>query len=195
MRSKSATRTASGFTLIEVLVVVVVVSILMSVVVASFTGTSREQELQGYVERLALRLEMARDKALQRNREWGVYFDEEGIRFAEFDEINGTWVEYTQRPFVGDRYAEGVDFKLTVEDFTPLTNSASDGIGGGIGRDNDFGGGSGNRNNDDELPDIVLYSSGETTPFTVEVTPKDWTTRTWQLTTDGFTRIALARDE
>jgi general secretion pathway protein H len=122
---------------------------------------------------LALRLEMARDKALQRNREWGVYFDEEGVRFAEFDEVNGQWTAYTQRPFVAERYAETVELKVTVEEFTPLTDT----------------------DKDDELPSIVLYSSGETTPFTVDVTPRDWTTRPWQLSTDGFTRIKPTRDE
>ena len=92
----------SGFTLIEILVVVLVVAILMGVVVGSFTGVDKEQELQGFAERLALRIELARDKALQSNKEWGVYIDEDGIRFAEFDEVNEEWLDRAERPALPD---------------------------------------------------------------------------------------------
>ena len=100
----------AGFTLIEILVVVLVVSIIMGVVVASFTGVDREQSLRGYSERLALKIEFARDKALQANREWGVYIDEDGVRFAEYDEINGEWIQRADKPFTDD----GFDSELRI---------------------------------------------------------------------------------
>ncbi len=166
-----------GFTLIEILVVVIVVGILMGVVVGSFTSTDREQQLRGYVERLALKIEMARDKALQRNREWGMYVGDEGVSFAEFDEANGEWIPYEQRPFKPDPYARSLEFKATVEAYEGLP---SDDAQPGEER---------------ELPDIILFSSGETTPFALTLKPKDWDTLWWQLETDGFTRISVEREQ
>jgi general secretion pathway protein H len=168
----------TGFTLIEILVVVLVISILMGVVVNSFTGADREQTLRGYAERLALRIEMARDKALQANREWGVYIDRESVRFAEFDEINGEWLERTQRPFAPEKYDSQVRIEVEIEDYPDLSAFANEGS-----------------NDDEELPTIVLFSSGETTPFEISIEPLDWDTEPWHLVSDGFTRVAVSRGE
>jgi len=170
---------APGFTLVEILVVVLVVSILMGVVVGSFTGVDREQTLRGYCERLALKIEHARDKALQANREWGVYIDNDGIRFAEFDEINGEWIQRAEKPFTPDDYDQNLRFAVEVEE-----------IPGALARnaqqpDED----------DDDIPSIVLFSSGETTPFEIIIEPEDWETTPWRVHSDGFTRTAVERSD
>ncbi len=171
----SGARRTAGFTLIEILVVVLVVSILMGVVVASFTGADREQALRGYAERLALRIEMARDKSLQANREWGFYVDENGVRFAEFDEINAEWIPRGERPFSAESFDSELEIEVDVEDFDFLLGEADE--------------------DEDDLPDVVLFSSGETTPFTITLDPVDWETRPWHLSSDGFTRTELTRGE
>jgi general secretion pathway protein H len=165
----------TGFTLIEILVVVLVVSILMGVVASSFSGSDREQTFRGYSERLALRIEFARDKALQSNREWGVFLDEDGVRFAEFDEINAIWSPRADKPFNADAYDRNVEFELVIEDLPGNLQAPED--------------------PDEEIPNIVLFSSGETTPFEISVIPIDWDTRPWLLTSDGFTRTAVTRSE
>ena len=165
----------TGFTLIEILVVVLVVSILMAVVVAAFSGADQEQTLRGYVERLALRIEAARDKALQTNREWGVYLGEDGVSFAEFDELNGEWVLRAEKPFRADNYDASVSFEVEVEAFDALRSDGGD--------------------EDQPLPDLVLFSSGETTPFSILVTPVEWETLGWVLHSDGFSRTAVERHE
>ena len=167
------TRKTAGFTLIEILVVVLVVSILMGVVVGSFTGVDQEQSFRGYAERLALRIEMARDKALQANREWGVYLDRDGVRFAEFDEINGEWVARADKPFNGERYDTSVEFQVKVEALDGTLPTGED--------------------EDNPIPDIVLFSSGEVTPFEIIISPLEWQTRAWLLRSDGFTRTTLER--
>jgi len=164
-----------GFTLIEILVVVIVVSVLMGVVVNSFTGVDREQTLRGYSERLALRIEMARDRALQANREWGMHIDDEGVRFAEFDEINGEWIARADKPFAGDTYDSEVRFGVEVEEMEGALRETE-----GEGKD---------------IPDIVLFSSGETTPFEITIEPLEWQTTPWLLKSDGFTRTGISRGE
>jgi general secretion pathway protein H len=164
------TKHRAGFTLIEILVVVLVVSIIMGVVVGSFTGVDKEQELRGFAERLALRIELARDRALQRNQEWGLYIDEDGIRFAEFDEVNVEWLDRVERPFNNESYTSSLEIRVKATEFeTQLLGEAK------------------------ELPEIVLFSSGETTPFEIEIEPTDWETRPWLLSSDGFSRTGLDR--
>ena len=165
----------SGFTLIEILVVVLVVSILMGVVVNSFTGADREQTLRGYAERFALKIELARDKALQANREWGVYIDRDGVRFAEFDEINGEWIARGEKPFTADNYDAEVEIRVEVEE-----------LAGQLAE---------NEGDEEEIPTIVLFSSGETTPFEILIEPLAWETRPWLLESDGFTRTSVSRGE
>ncbi len=175
-------RGAYGFTLIEVLVVVLLVGILLSVVVTSFTGVDREQELRGYVERLALRIELARDKALQANKEWGVYVNEDGVSFAVFDDTNGEWMPQGGRHFTADSYSQTLDFDVEVESFegnlVTLEGEAVDA-----------------EDEKKDFPTIVLFSSGETTPFTISLTPKDWDSNPWQLASDGFSRTEVSRPE
>ena len=169
-----------GFTLIEILVVVLVVSILMGVVVNSFSGVDREQTLRGYAERFALRIEIARDRALQSNREWGIYIDRDGVRFAEFDEINGEWLERADRPFTPDSFDAQVRFTVEVEELAgSLVSADNDDLGA----------------DEDEIPTVVLFSSGETTPFEIQIEPLDWETIPWLLNSDGFTRTSVSRGE
>jgi general secretion pathway protein H len=165
-----------GFTLIEILVVVLVVSILMGVVVSSFTGVDREQTFRGYAERLALRIEIARDKAMQANREWGVYLDREGVRFAEFDEINGEWVPRSEKPFMPDSFDTEVEFRVEVEEIPGALDQQADA-------------------DDEDLPSIVLFSSGETTPFEITIAPVEWEAAPWLLASDGFTRTTVSRGD
>ncbi len=186
----SATR---GFTLIEVLIVVLLISILMAMVVGSFTGADREQELRGYAERLALRIELARDKALQANREWGIYIDDEGARFAIFDEVNGTWMPQSGRHFIPEAFSRYVEFDVEVEAYeAELFTAPDDDFGGGL----DFAPGLSSAADDageEEPPTIVLFSSGETTPFTILLSPREWRTNPWQLSSDGFSRTEVQR--
>ena len=201
---KVSTHKLRGFTLVEILVVVVLVAIAMSVVVGSFTGVDQQQELHGYMERLTLRLELARDKAMQNNREWGVYVDHEGVRFAEFDEINGRWDLRAERPFKHEEYSLSLEFRVEVESFAGINiadanvfankSDGLEGLGGGLG--GGLGRGTKQSNNSREelgFPDLVIFSSGETTPFTIIAEPKEWRSEPWQIASDGFTRAALTR--
>ncbi|MEM7099844.1 MAG: type II secretion system minor pseudopilin GspH [Pseudomonadota bacterium] len=180
----------SGFTLIEILVVVVVIAILMSVVIGSFTGADRAQEYNGYMQRLALKVEMARDKAVQKNREWGMHISEEGITFSEFDEINGSWITQSQRPFGSSDFANELEFELEVEAFAgieispELFNSDEE---EGFSLDDEV---------DKNFPDVILFSSGEATPFELAAQPKSFEGEVLVLETDGFmrTRVRKASD-
>ena len=194
-----------GFTLIEILVVVVVVAIAMSVVIGSFSSADRNQEYMGYIQRLATKIEMARDRAVQRNREWGIHVEEHDIVFSEYDPVNEIWTIQSQRPFNSDDYAQQLEFVVEVEAFSGIDVNAESfaGADDGFSLDqdseagNDSGNGSGNGNNSGDLdfPDVVLFSSGEVTPFELSAQPVEWEAEPAVLVSDGFARTQLADDE
>ncbi len=176
-----------GFTLIEILVVVVVVSIAMSVVVATFGGSDRSQEYTGYMQRLALKVEMARDKAVQRNREWGLHVSEEGLSFSEYDAVNQLWVVQSQRPFNASEFARQLEFSIEVEAFAGIDVSAETFA---QPAEDDYSL-EGDADEEADFPDVVFFSSGEVTPFELTAEPRDWTAQPLVLASDGFSRAKV----
>ena len=166
MNRRQTAKRPFGFTLIELLVVVAIVAVLAGMVGTSFIGSGRSQAMEGFAHRMAQRIELARDRALQRNKEWGLYVAEGKYEFAEFDELNQTWAPYAQRPFNAEALASEVQMAAEVEEYE-----------GQIGAEEEV------------LPDIIFFSSGEVTPFVLTLHPIDDSSRVWLLQSDGFSRV------
>ncbi|MFK7912598.1 MAG: type II secretion system minor pseudopilin GspH [Pseudomonadales bacterium] len=172
---------AEGFTLLEVLVVVAIIGILTGVVVVNFTGASGAQQMESQAEQLMLRMDLARQRAVQRNRELGLSVTREGYSFAELERETGRWLPLQERPFVAVELVETLQLALRVEGrdgdkeaagtfALPVSDSAEDG---------------------DPLPDLVFFRSGEITPF--ELTLSDLEQRRgWVVVSDGLSSITMA---
>ena len=167
-----AGKRGSGFTLLELLVVTAIIAVLMGTVIVGFTGADEERRLRTLAEGIQARLELARQNALQRNREWGVHVQDRTYRFTEFDPQSGIWVEQTQRPFAATGPVPRIEFDVEIEGFD-------------LGQ---FGA------PEEELPDIVMFSSGEATPFTWTLVP-DWDTTPWILSSDGLAAVTAERQD
>ena len=165
-----ASRT-SGFSLLEILVVLTILAVLTGTVMLSFTGAESEQALKGAAERMAMRIELARQHSLTRNREWGIYVEEAEYRFAEFDPEQQVWIEMVQRPFNETDLPDLVGLSLDLEEYDSLPFDE-----------------------EDELPQILIFSSGEITPFTLLLEP-EWETNPWTVTSDGLARVEASRAE
>lgn len=160
-----------GFTLLELLVVVVMVAILMGTVVLGFTGADTEQRLRGSAEQLAYTIEIARQYALQRNREWGLYVAPDGIEIVEFDPDELTWVSQAGRPFDSVELPANVRLWVESEGFEQLADDGQE-----------------------DLPQVILFSSGEVTPFTLYLEP-EWDVAGWEIRSDGLSRSRATRTE
>lgn len=173
--------TTSGFTLLEVLVVVAIIGILTSVVVVNFTGASNAQQMESQAEQLMLRMDLARQRALQRNRELGLIVERDGYTFSELDRETGRWLLLEQRPFMQVALAETLTLQLRIE-----------GAEAGSEDDNGYALPRGdNAEDDDPVPDLVFFRSGEITPFQLTVSDLDQR-RGWVVSSDGLSSITMA---
>lgn len=159
-----------AFTLLELLIVLTILGIITASVMLSFTGADQEQALKGAAERLALRIELARQRSLTRNREWGIYVEADTYRFAEFDPDQARWVDQTARPFDRADLPERVRLMVELEEYDELPFE-----------------------DESELPQIIIFSSGEITPFRILLEP-EWRTAPWVVGSDGLAQVTATRE-
>ncbi len=133
-------KNVQGFTLIEIMVVVVIISIMVGVVTLSFPDTNRDL-LKEDAERFSSLVLLAEDEAILQSRDLALAINDEGYAF--FSRENKKWQAFSKTPFKPRKlsglekpelYLEGVSIQLTKAEKTK--------------------------------PQIVIYSSGEVTPFT-----------------------------
>ena len=156
-------RKSSGFTLIEVLVVVVIVAIVVGTLVLSTELVGEDRELEKERNRLASLIEVVQDEALMQGREFGLELMQSSYRFVEFDPLTFQWNEVPGDDLLRLRnLPEGLEFDLVIEDKLivlpvdpqQLTDPDEDSMT------------SGDRQYE---PHVFVFSSGESTPYEIRV--------------------------
>jgi general secretion pathway protein H len=158
IRDRLANR-SRGFTLLEVMVVLVLIGIIFSFAVLSVGTDGRAELMERETRRLAALLDLAGEEAVLKGEEVAVRFEEDSYEFLVLTETG--WV-----PLEGDdvlrtrMLPEGLYLKLELED-DPFKI-------GEKGNDNDDGDDETADKREDEgpPPQVFLLSSGEMTPFT-----------------------------
>jgi len=147
-------RRCRGFSLIEILVVIVIVGIVMSIAVLSLTLVGGDRDVRDEALRVLTLLEVAQDESMLQGREFGLELMQGSYRFVEFDPITGQWSEV-----IGDdtlrlrELPEEVELALYIEDRRVLLKADP------VRTDDD------DRGVESYAPHILIYSSGDVTPF------------------------------
>ena len=171
-----------GFTLIEILIVLFVISVMTGLVVVTLPGFVQSNNLEREAERLKLVLEIAVEEAQVQSRELAIQPARDQYRFYVYDELNQRWYEMNSPPLALHRLPDDVDLNFSVESkpFTLSLDNSSE-----LTDDEDSESSSkGNLKGKKRPPPILFLSSGETTLFTLTLISVHGGSRT--LETDGF---------
>ncbi len=133
-----------GFTLVEILVVLFVVTLMTGMVVVSLPSFTRNADFDQEMRRLSLLFDMARSEAELDSLEMGFKRTDKGYKFLIYHDASQTWQD-RDAPFQERKLDE--DFRLTLKtDEKSAIKLAGDG-----------------------LPPVLILSSGEITPFTLRL--------------------------
>lgn len=170
-------RVASGFTLLEVLVVLVIIGIITSMAVISVNVLGGDHEMQQESERLQAILIQAQEDALLQSRDLGLRIDETSFEFLEYDARTERW-----RVVLGDSMLRertlpaGLRLQLRVEDRdVQLKPRAAETARNPV------------------FPQVILQASGELVPFDIAFT-RDGTDERRRLSGTVAGRIELHDD-
>ena len=110
-------RLQRGFTLIEILVVVIIVATMVSIALLSVGVIGEDNELDTERRRLATLIEMAQDDAMMQGREFGIELMSSSYRFVEFDPLTRQWAEVPGDELYRLRFLpDGVEFALYIDE-------------------------------------------------------------------------------
>ena len=153
----------SGFTLIEVMVVMVIIGIIISIAVLSFGIVGNDRELQQQAIRMTSLIEMASDEAQMQGREYGLELLHNGYRFVEYDPFAVQWGEVIGDDLLRARQlGEEMEFELYLEDRRViLDETAGEIVPAEDVRDRDP--------DEDYAPHLLIMSSGDITPFDIRI--------------------------
>lgn len=154
--------THRGFTLIEILVVLFIVTILAGLIVTRIPAFGSNAAFDLEARRLHMLLKMARNDAELDSTEYGFRPTDNGYEFLFFDDGKQDWVR-APSPF----HPRGLDEDITLT----------------IRADNDEAAALG-----ESLPPVLILSSGEVTPFRMTLSSRKFADSR-VLVTDGYDEI------
>src|SRR6202023_3090881 len=150
MRSGCAHPATAGFTLIEILIVVLIIGLISAGMLLSFTLTGRDPELEKESDRLLALFTYVREQAELQTREYGVLFQDDGYEFLTYDMHRAAWRGVFEDDALSARkLPDGLGVKLTVEARPVVLTRPADAK--------------------DKTPQIMIFSNGHLTSFAATV--------------------------
>lgn len=136
---------AQGFTLLEVMVVVVMISVLSSFVIVSLQDRDKNIQFTNEAKRLNHVITLAREEAILNSEILGLRFRKNCYTFMLRN--NTEWKPYNDRIFGPHEIPQGIEFQLLINGIvTPLPLDQSP-----------------------KTPQIAIWPSGELSPFELNI--------------------------
>ena len=140
---------SSGFTLIELMVVLLLIGIVSTFAVLSLKGDPWGREIKLHIDRLTALVSAGSERAILRSEELAILFDSDGYSFLTRGEEDWELLE-DDRLFRARQIPEGLKLTLEIEDRELQISEDSK-----------------------EKPMVLLLSSGEVTAFSITLTANE----------------------
>lgn len=147
-RPVAPARVAAGFTLLELMVVLVLIGIIFSFAMLSFGGDDIAEMMEEETRRLEALIALAADESVMRGEELAIRFTDEGYEFMVLQEA-GWAVPENDRLLRSYDLPEQVEIRLQLEGDPPVFPGSPD------------------DDRENVTPQVFFLSSGEVTPFTL----------------------------
>jgi general secretion pathway protein H len=145
-RRASGRSVASGFTLVEILVVVVIIGVLSAGLLLSVSLTGRDQDLEHESDRLLALMNYAREQSELQTREYGLIIQDDSYEFVSYDVHRAIWRSIFEDDILRLRKLPyGLNFKLVVDTRPVVLKRPTDAK--------------------DKTPQVMIFSSGDLTQF------------------------------
>lgn len=139
-----------GFTLVEILVVVVIMAIVVSLAILSIGVTGRDTQLDEETRRIEGLVDILHDRALLEGRDFGLRIEPTAYEFAVYDPYRDRWLTMNDEgEFRRRNLPKGVTFQLELDSVNVVLKAV----------DRNFNGGQ------PPAPQVAIAASGEGTPF------------------------------
>ena len=148
-----------GFTLIEIMVVIVIAAVLISAVALSFPPVG-DKLLKEHADRFTALVTLAQDEAILQSNELAIEITPDGYSFYQNE--NNSWLDLNDSPFKKRTLSGEISTKMYLDGI--LINL---------------------KDREKSNPQIVILSSGEMTPFTYTLQFKDQSEITIKVDANG----------
>ena len=164
---------AAGFTLLELMVVMVLIGIIFSFAMLSMGGDDLAELMERETRRLETLLALASDEAVIRGEELAMHFEQDSFEFMVL--AADGWRAADDGLLRSYQLPAGIELQLDVSGDLPVMNEEAE-------QDNA------------QAPQVFILSSGEMTPFTVTFNSRQ-SNRQYHLTTTVLGTVSWEVEE
>jgi general secretion pathway protein H len=139
-----------GFTLVEILVVVVIMAIMVSLAVLSMGTTGRDSQLDEETRRIEGLVDILHERALLEGRDFGLRIEPTAYEFAVYDPNRDRWLSMNdETEFRRRTLPKGVTFQLELDSIAVVLKAPDTTVSDAAR----------------PPPQVAIAASGEGTPF------------------------------
>ena len=166
MTLQALNRTHSGFTLLELIVVIAIMAIVTGVVVPRINFGGDKKQIQTEATRLGELFHRASDESIFKNKELGIFFTDGDYQFLVLEGGNreGKWVQFEDNVFRKREWPDNFEVELEIAGVPVVLQSAEDIV---------F--------DENTRPQVMILSNGEIMPDFKIVIDKGLLQDRWQI--------------